>query len=128
MNDLEGVFLPDDGTDPLFDDTIIPPPKAKPAPLPRSKKPFCKITLSSLQDRRFDVLFTPAGRLYYRLEIETRRGARPVRLTNGLAAEIGIVRQHKARYLRELEGLGLVSVAERDGAKVPLVEVHPPPE
>jgi hypothetical protein len=126
--DVKGIFLPDDGTDPLLDDAIAQPTKAKAAPPSRSKKPYGKVNLRSLQDPRFNVLYTPTGRLYHRLEIETRRGTRRVSLTNGLAAEVGVLRQHKARYLRELEAMGLVTVVAREGNQVPLVAVHPPPE
>jgi hypothetical protein len=126
--DLKGVFLPDDGTDPLFDRAITRPPGASARRLPRSQKPFGKVNLRSLQDRRFNALYTPAGRLYHRLEIETRRGARLVRLTNSLAAEVGILRQNKARHLRELQGLGLVSIVTKEGKQVPVVALHPPPE
>jgi hypothetical protein len=100
--------------------------KKKAPPLPRSgSRLFAVVYLDQLTDRRWDRLWPPLVRLYCYLQIKSRRGARTVRLTNEMAAEIGIDRKYKSDRLKALEALRLIKVT-RDGLKTPVVRMLKP--
>jgi hypothetical protein len=64
-------------------------------------------------------------RLYLFLQYRSRRGNQVLRLTNDMLAEVGIDRTNKPKYLKQLEGLGLITVA-RDGNRNPEITVLMP--
>jgi hypothetical protein len=94
------------------------PPKVQ--RLPRTPGLWAAVTLEELTDRRHDATYSDRTRLLLLLRIRSRRGQREVRLTNELAAAIGLGREQKRRCLRYLELGGYVSV-NRVGQKVPVV-------
>ena len=97
--------------------------KEKAPPLPyNGRRLFAAVYLAQLTDRRWDGLWPARVRLYLYLQIKSRRGARVVRFTNEMAAEIGIGRGHKAERLKELEALRLIKITH-DGLKTPEVRV-----
>jgi hypothetical protein len=96
--------------------------RSRPQRLPRSAGLFAAVPLERLKDRAWDSVYPARTRLHLFLKILSRRGERPVRLTNELAAAIGLTRQSKDRILDDLESLGLVSVAG-NGQEVPVVRV-----
>src|SRR5262249_11218406 len=73
--------------------------------------PFAAARQRWLQDRRWDKLFTPRGRLFLYLQIKSKEGARPVQLSADELSSLGIPRSNKLRELRELERIGLISVS-----------------
>jgi hypothetical protein len=92
-------------------------------PLQRKRRHACRfgsITEEDLADRRFDEVFSATTRLFIHLQIKSHWGRHDVKLSNDVAAGIGITRQRKQECLRQLERCGLVAV-ERDGQKVPVV-------
>jgi hypothetical protein len=100
-----------------YDKAFEPKRRAR---IPRSKEAFAKVELSVLMDSRQHDLFAPKIRLYLFLQIKTLDGRKPVRLTNAIAADLGLSRQHKIRCLRQLEAVSAVRV-EWDEQRVPLV-------
>jgi hypothetical protein len=92
---------------------------------------YGQVYLARITDRAWDRFYVPAVRLYHYLEIKSFRGTRLVRLTNDMAADVGLNRHHKSYWLKQLEAWGLVTVT-RFGQKTPLVTVNvspylPPP-
>jgi hypothetical protein len=63
--------------------------------------------------------------LYFLVQYLTKRGSREWPLTNSEAADIGLNRHHKHRYLGQLERLGLVKVS-RQGQHNPVVSLALP--
>ena len=93
-----------------------------PSPVRTVGRRFAQIPLEWLGDPVWQRQIAPALRLYLVLQFATKRGARPVRLTNSMAAGAGIERRHKTRYLRQLEAQDLVEVV-RDGNRNPEVSL-----
>jgi hypothetical protein len=83
---------------------------------------FAAVPLDWLSDRRWDEVFPTRLRLYLYLVIKSRRGQKPVRLTNAMAAEIGLTKQSKMRTLRWLEARGFLRVVSR-GSRTPLIDI-----
>src|SRR6516165_10884512 len=79
------------------------------------------VTLAKLLDRRYHGLFPPRTRMYLYLQIKTRNGRDPIRLTDAMAIALGLYRGSKATCLRQLEAAGVVRVT-RDQLLSPLVE------
>ena len=100
-----------------YDNAFVPKHRAR---IPRSREAHAKTELSTLLDSRYRDILSPKTPLYLFLQIKTRDGRKPVRLTNATAADLGLDRHHKSRYLHELEKIGAVRV-ERSGLAVPLV-------
>ena len=98
----------------------------KPTPvarrMQRSSVPFARSLLPWLTDRRWDAIYPPRTRLWLLLLIKSKEGRDSVRLTNSMAAEIGLDRHAKARALAQLKRVGLISVTQT-GHKVPIVAV-----
>ena len=78
-------------------------PQAKAARLPRHQGLWAAVTLEELTDRRRDGTFSARTRLLLYLRIKSRRGQKPVVLTNTMTEEIGLDRQAET-YLPELPG------------------------
>ena len=96
---------------------------AKPSRMPRTNRPFAIAHLDLLvAGGALNVLLPAPARLYFHLQYASRRGARPVRLTNNDAAQLGLGRQAKSRALQFLEKHGIVSV-ERVGKRSPSVTI-----
>jgi len=91
-----------------------------PARLPRHQGLWASVPLAELTDRRNDGIYSARTRLLLYLAIKSRRGQRPVRLTNEMAGEIGLGRQLKCETLRYLESQGRVTVVQA-GQQVPWV-------
>jgi hypothetical protein len=126
--DISSLWI-DTESDPLAADPPAKKPDAakKALPLPyNGSRLFNPVYLDQLTDRRWDVFYPSILRLYHYLKIKSRRGTRTVRLTNEMAAEIGISRSHKSERLKELEALGLIEVT-RNGLKTPEVRTLAPP-
>jgi hypothetical protein len=68
--------------------------------------------LGDLLDRGNDEIYSARTRLLLYLAIKSRRRQRPVRLTNEMAAEIGLDRKRKCETLRYLESRGRVTVVQ----------------
>jgi hypothetical protein len=86
---------------------------------------WASTTLTRLRDRRWDVLYPANLRLFLYLTIQSWNGRYEVSLTNEMAAEIGISdRGNKARHLKQLRDLGLITVIRRGHLSVTVV-VHP---
>ena len=96
--------------------------KASSAPtrLPRHKGLWASVPLAELLDRGNDEIYSARTRLLLYLAIKSRRGQRPVRLTNEMAAEIGLDRRRKCEALRYLESQDRVTVVQV-GQHVPWV-------
>lgn len=95
---------------------------AKPKPKPKAPQ-FAKIPLDWLREPPATCgQIPPALRLYLLLQYVTKRGTRPMRLTNDMLAMARIVRQHKTRYLGVLERRGLIAVV-RDGNRNPEISL-----
>lgn len=93
--------------------TTTSTPKADaPARLPRHKGLWASVPLAELTDRRNDGIYPARARLLLYLAIKSRRGQKPVRLTNEMAAEIGLDRPLKCKALRYLESQGCVTVVQ----------------
>jgi hypothetical protein len=87
------------------------------------------VPLAHLTDRQWDEFYPPMARLYHYLRIKSRRGKKPVRLTNKTAAdELGLSRWQKCRLLRRLEQKGLVVVSWADNSTPVVAIVTRPPE
>jgi len=80
-----------------------------------------EVALAKLLDSRYHGLFPPRTRLYLFLQIRTRNGREPIRLTGAMVADLGLDGQGKSRYLHQLEAAGVVRV-NRDQLLSPLVE------
>ena len=74
------------------------------------------------RDRRNDGICPSTMRLYLYLIIKTKEGQNTIKLTNGMAEEIGLSRYSKYRALAQLAEAGLVSV-EQNNKQSPLVAV-----
>jgi hypothetical protein len=98
-------------------------PQAKAARLPRHQGLWAAVTLEELTNRRRDGTFSARTRLLLYLRIKSRRGQKPVVLTNTMAEEIGLDRRQKRICLNYLEACGDVAV-ERQGKRSPVVSVH----
>ena len=70
-------------------------PQAKAARLPRHQGLWAAVTLDELTDRCRDGIYPARTRLLLFLRIKSRRGQKPVTLTNAMAEEIGLSRQKK---------------------------------
>jgi len=79
------------------------------------------VALAKLVDSRYHGLFPPRTRMYLYLQIKTRGGRDPIRLTDAMAVELGLYRGSKATCLHQLEAAGVVRVT-RDQLLSPLVE------
>jgi hypothetical protein len=90
----------------------------------RSDKLFAAVPLDWLTDRRWDRNIPAKFRLYLYLWIKTHRGQREVSLTNAMAADIGLVRQDKARWLAVLEKQGQICV-NRQGRETLVITLVP---
>jgi hypothetical protein len=91
-----------------------------PTRLPRQPGYWAPVPLAELLDRGNDEIYSARTRLLLYLAIKSRRGQRPVRLTNEMAAEIGLDRRRKCEALRYLESQGRVTVVQV-GQHVPWV-------
>ena len=80
-----------------------------------------EVALAKLLDSRYHGLFPPRTRMYLYLQIKTRNGRDPIRLTDAMAVQLGLYRGSKATCLRQLEAAGVVRV-QRDQLLSPLVE------
>ena len=89
----------------------------------RRRPPFTPLWLPWLADRKFDQLFAAKTRLWLLLLIKTREGRKPVVLTNRVVADIGIGKDMKARYLRQLVKAGFISVMQV-GHQAPIVTLN----
>jgi len=94
-----------------------------PARLPRHQGLWASVPLAELTDRRRDGTYSARTRLLLYLRIKSRRGQKPVVLTNTMAEEIGLDRHQKCVCLGYLEAQGDISV-ERAGRKNPIVTVR----
>jgi hypothetical protein len=83
-----------------------------PTRLPRHQGLWASVPLAELIDRRNDGIYSARARLLLYLTVKSRRGQRPVRLTNEMAAEIGLDRPLKCKTLRYLESQGRVTVVQ----------------
>jgi hypothetical protein len=115
------IVADNDGLDPERFRLKTAPP-GKPSRMKHSSVPFARVLLPWLTDRRFDGIYQPPVRLWLLLLIKTREGRIQVRLTNEMAAEIGLSRHAKLRALACLEEARLVSVTHF-GKAAPLVQV-----
>ena len=102
----------------------LAPVKARPEKHTRRRRHFAQVELAWLSNPDRQGAVAPWVRLYLLLQYATKRGERTVRLTTEMMAEIGISRQNKPRYLRQLEARGLVKVV-RDGHRVSEVSLLP---
>jgi hypothetical protein len=104
------------GADPLFDEPATARPK--PARMPRGAN-FVRVWQLWLTDPLWRGYFPARLRLYLYLRHLTRDGlGPPVRLNNEMAGHIGLSRQRKMEYLRELERDGLVKLTTADNHTV----------
>jgi len=108
-----------DPDDPLYEDPAALERRRR-SRLLRSEQPFAKVELPDLLDRRYRGIHSPKARLYLYLQVKTRNGRSPVRVTNAMAADLGLDRHRKSRCLHELEKIGAVRV-ERSGLAAPMV-------
>jgi hypothetical protein len=122
---LAELLLPEDEANEMLN-RPPPAPKADPQKLARHKNLFASVTLTDLADRQHDETFSARTRLLLYLQIKSRRGAKPVSLTNAMALEIGLDRQQKRVCLRYLETRGYVTV-EQSGQASPRVTLYPRP-
>jgi hypothetical protein len=83
---------------------------------------WAQVPLWQLVDRSWDSFYPPKTRVLLYLRIRSHHGKYCVRFTNQMAAEIGLDRFQKSRYLRGLEALGLVAIT-RNGRSTPEVAV-----
>jgi hypothetical protein len=109
----------------LAEKLLLPTPLEPDAgePLRPSKKLHGQVPIGWLCDRANDRYVPRALRLYLYLQIKSRRGVRPVRLTNEMAEEVGLDRAAKWLLLRTLERKGWVTVS-RAGRHSPIVTVR----
>jgi hypothetical protein len=98
----------------------------RPGPQQRVGKLFARVPLTELATVKRDGGFPAWVRLYLMLRFRSHDCAKPVSLTNAMAASAGLDRHSKSRRLDYLEAHGLVTVA-RSGRKSPVVTVHPVP-
>jgi hypothetical protein len=103
-----------------------PPDPDAAEPLPHGKKLFAKVPFDWLADRTWDGFLPQSMRLYLYLQIKSRRGARAVRLTTEMAAEVGLDRRGKVRALRALERHRLISITREKRTGLPKVSVCEP--
>jgi hypothetical protein len=96
------------------------PPEAGSIRHPEAGRNAAPVPLAELLDRGNDEIYSARTRLLLYLAIKSRRGQRPVRLTNEMAAEIGLDRRRKCEALRYLESQGRVTVVQV-GQHVPWV-------
>jgi hypothetical protein len=110
---------------PLLADLTHPKAKpSKPGRLPRTRGLFTPVELEWLRDPARRGVFSAKVRLLLLVLVRSRRGARPVRLTNAMAAEVGVGRALKARCLQSLERDGFLSI-QRSGRETIVVTVCP---
>ena len=81
------------------------------------------VPLEELTDRQRDGTYSARTRLLLYLRIKSRRGQKPVVLTNAMAEEIGLDRHQKRICLNYLMDCGDIDV-ERQGKRNPVVTVH----
>jgi hypothetical protein len=122
--DLAGLILSDEEVAARLEQAAKPAPR-RPPRLPRQAGLFAATPLARIMDRRHDGTYGPRTRLLMLLEIKSRRGQRQVRLTNEMAAEIGLDRPQKSRCLSYLASHGYIRV-EQVGQATPVVTVLPP--
>ena len=67
-----------------YDNAFVPKHRAR---IPRSREAHTKTELSTLLDSRYRDILSPKTPLYLFLQIKTRDGRKPVRLTNATAAD-----------------------------------------
>jgi hypothetical protein len=99
------------------------PAKAQARPKQQRDALWDKILLAQLTDRRWDDYYPARTRLLHYLRIVSYRGTKPVRLTNEMAAGIGLDRHQKRICLHRLEADGHIQV-ERPGQQVPVVTMR----
>jgi hypothetical protein len=92
--------------------TAAPSPDNAPTRLPRQQGLWASIPLAELLDRGNDEIYSARTRLLLYLAVKSRRGQRPVRLTNEMVAEVGLDRRRKCDALRYLESQGRVRVVQ----------------
>src|SRR5215813_13171215 len=85
---------------------------------------FSPTPLWWLHDKRFHKFINARSRVYHRLWFETYEGTEPARVTNVLAAELGLPKQNKMRELRWFEREGFL-VMELDGNRTPIIRLLP---
>lgn len=115
FDDLEKLRIPLEELDDASDRKVSPR-------FTRLSELFSPVLLSHLIDPAWHDFYPSTVRLYHYLWIRSGGGKQLVRLTSEMAGEIGLSRWNKSKALRELETLGLVTVA-RAGQKVPTVRV-----
>ena len=116
----EGTFVELDEDDPLAEPATRSAVRHRPQPLKRLPTHFARVPLLWFTKPPRKHLFGPRQRLFLLLVYRSHFGQRGVRLTNALAAEIGISRRSKHKCLQRLEDDGWIRV-ERDGQQVPTV-------
>ncbi len=124
MNDALWV---DDGSDPLLDEV----PVVKPGKTSESRKArrlrntglYAPVPLTSLMDRAWDAVYHPRTRLFLYLWVRSHQGQQSVKLTNAMAAEIGLDKQQKWRYLRQLKDTRRIAITQ-DGNNAPTIVVQ----
>jgi len=114
------------GRKPSIAEALLQPTPLDPdagEPLPRGRKLFAKVPLDWLGDRAWDGFLPQSMRLYLYLQIKSRRGARVVRLSTEMAAEVGLDRRGKVRALRALEKRRLISITREKRTGLPKVTI-----
>jgi hypothetical protein len=91
-----------------------------PTRLPRQQGYWAPVPLEVLTDRRHWGLIPARFRLLLYIQIKSRRGEKPIPLTNAMAEEIGLNRRQKWVWLGALEAEGYVTV-EQIGKRNPIV-------
>ena len=98
------------------------PRRSAPARPQKARRRFAQVDLDWFRDPAGRREISPRMRLYLLVQYLTKRGAREYALTNDDAAEVGLDRKTKHRYLRQLERVGLVKVSRR-GQRNPIVSL-----
>jgi hypothetical protein len=119
---MSDLFAEDDGADPLdFVSTKTPrrkrPPRRR---LPLLSSKFVRVPLSWLAERHAGGPFDAKARIFLLVLLHSFWGQKGVKLTNEMAAGIGVSPSRKTRCLARLEESGWVRV-ERSGRQAPTV-------
>jgi hypothetical protein len=108
--------------DESLEQTVFEPTKLESQRMARTVKSqrFVRVWEAWMADRWGNRLFSARARLFLFLVMESYEGKKPVRMTNAMAAKLGLPRQNKLRELRWLQAAGLVVVTS-EGNKTPVV-------
>ena len=113
--DLSAMLLPEPDT--LKQAGVL---KRRAQRLPRSPNYFVRVPVSWLLQQHRPHPFDPQSRLFLLLLFRSHWGQRDVKVTNALAAELGMSARRKSRCLRQLEKDGWIRV-DRAGRRAPMV-------